>query len=70
MPEKILVVDDEISLQETVAYNLKKQGYDVQTTGDGAEALELARELQPDLVYFGCDAARVGRLRDLPDPAP
>ena len=42
MSEKILVVDDEISLQETLAYNLKKQGYDVKTIGDGAEAIELA----------------------------
>ena len=67
MPEKILVVDDEISLQETVAYNLKKQGYDVQTTGDGAEALELARELQPDLIILdvmlpGLDGFEICRI--------
>lgn len=52
MAEKILVVDDEISLQETLAYNLKKQGYLVETTGDGTEALELAREIQPDLIIL------------------
>jgi DNA-binding response OmpR family regulator len=67
MPEKILVVDDEISLQETVAYNLKKQGYDVQTTGDGAEALEMARELQPDLIILdvmlpGLDGFEICRI--------
>src|SRR5512133_1746456 len=28
MAEKILVVDDEITLQETLAYNLKRQGYE------------------------------------------
>ncbi len=27
MPEKILVIEDEISLRETLAYNLVKQGY-------------------------------------------
>jgi DNA-binding response OmpR family regulator len=67
MPEKILVVDDEISLQETVAYNLKKQGYDVQTTGDGAEALDLAREMQPDLIILdvmlpGLDGFEICRI--------
>jgi DNA-binding response OmpR family regulator len=52
MAEKILVVDDEISLQETLAYNLKKQGYQVETTGTGTEALELAREIKPDLIIL------------------
>ena len=67
MAEKILVVDDEISLQETLAYNLKKQGYEVQTTGDGTEALELARELEPDLIILdvmlpGLDGFEVCRI--------
>ena len=43
MAEKILVVDDEISLQETLAYNLSKEGYTVEVAGDGNQALELAR---------------------------
>ena len=67
MPEKILVVDDEISLQETLAYNLKKQGYEVQTTGDGTEALELAREMKPDLIILdimlpGLDGFEICRI--------
>ncbi len=67
MAEKILVVDDEISLQETLAYNLKKQGYEVQTTGDGTEALELAREMEPDLIILdvmlpGLDGFEVCRI--------
>jgi DNA-binding response OmpR family regulator len=67
MPEKILVVDDEISLQETVAYNLKKQGYEVQTTGDGTEALDLAREMEPDLIILdvmlpGLDGFEICRI--------
>ncbi len=67
MAEKILVVDDEISLQETLAYNLKKQGYEVQTTGDGAEALELAREMEPDLIVLdvmlpGLDGFEICRI--------
>ncbi len=39
MPEKILLVEDEISLQEALAYHLKKQGHTVETVGDGAAAL-------------------------------
>ena len=67
MAEKILVVDDEISLQETLAYNLKKQGYDVETTGNGTEAIEIARELQPDLIILdvmlpGLDGFEVCRI--------
>jgi DNA-binding response OmpR family regulator len=52
MTEKILIVEDEISLQETLAYNLKKQGYEVQVAGDGPSALEFARTLKPDLILL------------------
>ena len=67
MAEKILVVDDEISLQETVAYNLRKQGYEVQTTGDGEEALELARDIEPNLIILdvmlpGLDGFEICRI--------
>lgn len=49
---KILVVDDEISLQETLVYNLSKEGYTVEVAGDGNQALELARSSKPDLVIL------------------
>ena len=52
MPEKILIVEDEIALQETLAYNLKKEGYIVETVGDGRSALEAARKLKPDLIVL------------------
>ena len=52
MPEKILVVDDEISLQETLSYNLKKEGYLVEVAGDGIVGLELFRASKPDLVIL------------------
>ncbi len=52
MPETILVVEDEPALQETLAYNLEKQGYLVQTAGDGRTALETARRLKPDLILL------------------
>ncbi len=52
MPEAILVVEDEISLQETLAYNLKKQGYVVHTAATGGQALTSAREIKPDLILL------------------
>jgi DNA-binding response OmpR family regulator len=52
MIETILVVEDEPSLQETLVYNLEKQGYAVEAAGDGRIALEAARRLQPDLVIL------------------
>ena len=52
MSEKILIVEDEISLQETLAYNLKKEGYIVETVGDGRSALDAARRMKPDLIVL------------------
>lgn len=52
MTESILVVEDEPSLQETLVYNLEKQGYSVTATGDGRSALESARRIKPDLIVL------------------
>jgi DNA-binding response OmpR family regulator len=67
MAEKILIVEDEQTLQETLAYNLKRQGYEVITAGDGALALEIAREQRPDLIILdimlpGIDGFEVCRV--------
>jgi DNA-binding response OmpR family regulator len=52
MAEIILVVEDEPSLQETLVYNLKKDGYTVEAVGGGRSALEAARRLKPDLIIL------------------
>jgi DNA-binding response OmpR family regulator len=52
MVEKILIVEDELTLQETLAYNLKKEGYQVEIIGNGRQALESARKLKPDLILL------------------
>jgi DNA-binding response OmpR family regulator len=52
MSENILVVEDEPSLQETLAYSLKKEGYNVEAVGDGRAALEAARRLKPDVIVL------------------
>jgi DNA-binding response OmpR family regulator len=67
MPESILIVEDEPSLQETLAYNLKKEGYTVEAVGDGLVALDSARRLKPDLIVLdlmlpGIDGFEVCRI--------
>ena len=52
MTETILVVEDETALRETLAYNLKKEGYEVEAVGDGRLALESARRVKPDLIVL------------------
>jgi DNA-binding response OmpR family regulator len=52
MAETILVVEDEPSLQETLVYNLEKQGYTVEAAGDGRLAIEAARRMNPDLIVL------------------
>jgi len=67
MAEKILIVEDEVALQETLAYNLVRQGYEVETAGDGQAALEAARTSHPDLILLdimlpGIDGFEVCRI--------
>ena len=52
MSEKILIVEDEPTLQETLAYNLTRQGYIVEIASDGLAALEAARRQHPDLIVL------------------
>jgi len=49
---KILVVDDEAVLVETIAYNLEQAGYRVVTAADGSSALEAARTETPNLIIL------------------
>ena len=52
MTHRILVVDDEPSVTDLLAYNLRKAHYDVSIAADGREALRLAGEFQPDLILL------------------
>jgi len=52
MTEKILVVEDELALRETIAYNLKQQGYEVITAEDGESAIVQAKSENPDLMLL------------------
>lgn len=49
---KILVVDDEANIADTLKYNLVREGYEVTIAGDGRQALEVFRREKPDLVIL------------------
>jgi two-component system, OmpR family, response regulator len=68
---RILLVDDELSVQKLLAYPLRKEGYDVIPALDGREALERLRDDNFDLVVLdvmlprmdGFDVCRAIRSR-------
>lgn len=65
--KKILVVEDEPTLAETLTYNLEGQGYAVFSCGNGKDALHVAKSEQPDLVILdvmlpGIDGFEVCRI--------
>lgn len=67
MAEKVLVVEDEPTLVETLTYNLVRQGYTVVAAMDGLSALDLARNEQPDIILLdvmlpGLDGIEVCRI--------
>ena len=50
--KKILVVDDEVDLVETVRFPLEMEGYDVLVSYNGEDALNQARKENPDLIIL------------------
>jgi DNA-binding response OmpR family regulator len=49
---RILLVEDDTVLSETLRYNLEREGYETLTAGDGVAGLERARATQPDLIIL------------------
>ena len=49
---KILLADDEPDVLEFLGYNLRKEGYQVFTAGNGREAVEKAKEIKPHLIIL------------------
>jgi DNA-binding response OmpR family regulator len=67
MGDKVLVVEDEPTLLETLEYNLARQGYQVYTAADGFTALDIARRERPDAIVLdimlpGLDGLEVCRI--------
>lgn len=52
MGNKVLIVEDDANLLETLKYNLNKESYTVVTATDGEQALDVARQEKPDLIIL------------------
>ena len=69
MEQKILVIEDDATLREALAYNLARQGYAIDTADNGLTGLDLARRINPDLILLdlmlpgmdGFDVCRIVR---------
>ena len=49
---KILVVEDEATLNKTLSASLKAEGFDILSALDGAQGWELAKSEKPDLILL------------------
>ncbi len=69
---KILVVDDEVHILHVIALKMRNAGFEVLTSQNGAEGLELAQVEQPDLIITDYQMPRLSglemcqRLRHIP----
>lgn len=64
---KIVIVEDEVALADTIAFNLREEGYAVRVVYDGLSAVETIRHEQADLVLLdvmlpGLDGLEICRL--------
>ena len=74
-PLRVLVVDDSAVICDLIAVNLRLEGFEVSTAGDGERALELVAEVHPHVVTLDVMMPKlngfetVARLRESPDTA-
>jgi two-component system, OmpR family, alkaline phosphatase synthesis response regulator PhoP len=70
---RILLVDDDPDIIEFLSYNLKKEGFEVETAQNGEDGLTKAKKFQPQLVLLdvmmpGMDGIEVcDQLRAMPE---
>ncbi len=68
---RVLIVDDELPIVESVAYNLRKEGYRTLTACDADQCMEIVRDDKPELIILdvmlpsvsGFDLCRIIRKR-------
>jgi len=70
---KVLVVDDEPDIVDLLTYNLKKEGYEVESAEDGLKAVKVASKFVPDVILLdimmplqdGVETCR--QMREIPE---
>ncbi len=65
MPSKILIVDDDPLVRMLYKTHLERAGYELITAKDGAEAVEMAAQEQPQLVVMDIMMPQMGGLAAL-----
>ena len=50
--QRILVVEDEISINDILTFALRKEGYEVRSVYKGQDAIEMVESFKPDLVLL------------------
>jgi len=75
---RILVAEDERDIRELIAFTLQFAGHEITQAANGAEAVELAPQLKPDLImmdvrmpkmtgYEACEALKqIDDVKDIP----
>ncbi len=52
MPIRILIIEDELALQQTLKLNLELENYQVETCSSGGEAISVIKNFNPDLILL------------------
>lgn len=65
-PPKVAVVDDERHVREMLELGLAREGYAVRCAADGAQALDLVGEWQPDIVILDVMLPKIDGVTLLP----
>ena len=60
--KKILIVDDEADLTQIIGFLFTSKGFEVQTAGDGVEALQKVFVFRPDLIILDMNMPRMGGI--------
>ncbi len=50
--DTVLIIDDEEDIRNILEYNLKKEGFSVYTSENGAGGIELAKQVNPDIIIL------------------
>ncbi|HWA53080.1 MAG TPA: response regulator, partial [Solirubrobacterales bacterium] len=56
---RVLVVEDDAEIADVLRRSLRQEGYEVKTSGDGIEALDVASGFVPDLVVLDLGLPRL-----------